>query len=240
MGSINQKGNMAVVVILIVVLVLLLVFVFFGKKIGGTDFSIDSVFDNNDSGAGTGTDVSKSLDYNKDVVAQADVNTDINSEPKKASVVGSISGIAESNFSDKEVSFSGETIITRADGTTIKLNNPTVYNFEGTIKAVDTGYELVGTVKKVISDGAEVEFKDQQKVKISVDNLIVKNVKFTLERAGVSGTLVINSYSTVLDKAYINMKNYIGNIELRNDGYYFDGTCDLLTVKQNGQEVSFK
>jgi len=237
----NKKGNLAVVVILIVVLVLLLVFVFFGKKIGGTDFSIDSVFDSTGPGStGTGVDVSKSLDENKEAVAQTDINADINSEPKKVSVVGSIFGLVESNFSDKEISFSGETLITRADGTTIKLNSPTIYDFDGLIKTTGKGYELVGTAKKIVSDGAEVEFKDLLKIKILVDDLIVKNVKFTLERAGVSGILSINSYSTTLDKGYINMKNYVGNLELKDGSYYFEGICDLLTIKQNGQEVSFK
>ena len=240
MAIINQKGNMAVVIILIVVLVLLLVFVFFGKKIGQTDFSMDSVFDNNgQDNLGTGADLSKTTEDGNDLV-EADVNSDINNEPQKANVVGSISGIVDSTFSDKEISFSGDTIITRADGTTIKLNNPTIFNFEGSIKSSELGYELVGTVKKIVSDGAEVEFKDLLKVKILVDDAIVKNVKFTLERAGTSGDLTINSYSTNLDKAYINMKNYVGNIELKDNNYYFDGVCDSLTIKQNGQEISFK
>jgi len=238
----NQKGNIIIIVILVIILTLLLIFVFFGKKIGQTDFSMDSMFDDNGSvkniETSTGSSIEAKDTKNQEVVI--DQNAPAKIEPQKAKISGSISGILEASFSNKEVALFGETNITRSDGTKIKLNSPVLYNFNGSVVTKEEQIEIVGTVTKIISEGAEIEFKELMQLKILVSEANIKDVKFGLERSGLTGELSVNSYNLTLDKAYVNMKNYVGTIGIKKGKYTFDGECDLITVKQDGKEISFK
>jgi hypothetical protein len=224
-----------------VILTLLLIFVFFGKKMGQTDFSIDSMFDDNGSTKDIENSSGQSIEIKDSKEGTIiDKNAPEKIEPQKAKISGSILGILEASFSNKEVNLFGETNITRSDGTKIKLNSPTLYNFDGSFVTKEGQVEITGSVTKIISEGAEIEFKELMQVKIIVSEASIKDVKFGLERSGLTGELSVNSYNVTLNKAYVNMKNYLGTINIKDGKYNFDGECDLITVKQDGKEISFK
>ena len=238
----NQRGNIIIVVILVVILTLLLFFVFFGNKLGHTDFSVDSVFDGNGFGTDILNSTGSSIDTKETTNLDADLGVDTNKPilEEKATIVGYISGIKESGFSNKEVTVPGEVSILREDGTTMKLANPVFYNFDGLIAYSNEETTMTGTVTKIVSDSTEIYFKSLIKINLSVAEVKIKNVTYTLERSGLSGDISINSYAIKLDMGYLKMKNYVGEIVIKEGKYFFDGDCDTITIKQNGQEMTFK
>lgn len=242
----NQRGNTIIIVVLVVILTLLLIFVFFGKKMGQTDFSIDSVLDDNSPiknlVSSSGSSIETKGEETKGEAQVQNINSDTNKKqaPEKVKMVGQIRGIKSANFSNKELELFGETNIIKADGTKIKLSNPILYNFEGTIVLEDGKAQIVGTVNKITAENAEIEFKKPMQIKITSNEVNIKKVKFGLERSGLTGDVSINSLGITLNKAYMNMKNYIGDIRIKDGNYYFAGECDLVTIKQDGKEISFK
>ncbi len=114
------------------------------------------------------------------------------------------------------------------------LSEPTIYNFEGNLSSEN----IVGFANYINGKDYNLNINSDITVDYSdVENIIINDFYYDLERSNINGTIKIDTSGDInLNKAYLKIKGFKGKViyDPEENILEFDGNIGYIKVKNDG------
>lgn len=218
----NSKGNIFIITLLVAAIILIVFFAYYANNNQTDDLT---ALPRNDYNYNS----SNPLEPKPGNTSIIDINTKSNFD-----ITSTVEGINFFNITNSKIAFNGDITAKCSEKTEYFLINPEFFDFTGTIDLNSS--KIKGNVKtiqvgeNILTVNCLIELE-------SFENLQIRDFFGTIEQNNVSGILQTQELNKNLDKAFIRIQDFNGNITIKNKSTTLNGTAKEIRITQNQANI---